>query len=169
MDVRHTYIYYIQPCVAIPSFPLNSAGRARFAHQLVMTYKHRRRANTAKPANTGMPMFLPTNCETPYGSTAESELLYVRLATLPRSQQTLVCQCSYTAYGSTAESELLYVRLATLPRSQQTLVCQCSYTAYGSTAESELLYVRLATLPRSKDRTKSDAIRALIVGTVKIF
>ena len=60
---------------AIRSFLTTTPRRARFVRQLVIIFKRRRRANTAMPvntdvpvyaalpANTAMPMF-PTSCET---------------------------------------------------------------------------------------------------------
>ena len=48
-----------------------------------MTFKRQRRANTAMPVNTAMPMFL-TEC--PHGNMAESKLLRVRVAILPKAK-----------------------------------------------------------------------------------
>ena len=49
---------------------------------IVMTFKHRRRVNTAMPANTAMPMFLPIGRpKCTYGNIADSEFLCVRVAT----------------------------------------------------------------------------------------
>ena len=62
MNIWQTYIH-IEPSTAIQCFQSTSSLRVCFAHQIVLMFKHQRRANTAMPTNTAM-LISMTGCET---------------------------------------------------------------------------------------------------------